>query len=63
MKAMVIQMTTGQLLMLKVFQFNQNEGMKIDAPADDNSLFFFNLFMTNQLLNELVTRANAYANL
>ena len=48
---------------LKVFQFNENEGMKIDAPADDNSLFFFNLFMTNQLLNELVTRAYAYANL
>ena len=48
---------------LKVFQFNENEGMKIDAPADDNSLFFFNLFMTDQLLNELVTRANTYTNL
>ena len=46
---------------LKVFQFNDNEGMKIDVPADDNPLFFFNLFVTNQLLNELVTRSNACA--
>ena len=34
--------------------------MKIDVAADDNPLFFFNLFMTDQLLTELVTRSNAY---
>ena len=32
--------------------------MKIDFPADDNPL---NLFVTDQLLNELVTKSNAYA--
>ena len=46
---------------LKVLQFNENERMKIDVLADDNPLFFFNLFVTDQLLNELVTRSNAYA--
>ena len=35
---------------LKVLQFNENEGMKIDFPADDNLLFFFNLFVIVQLL-------------
>ena len=35
--------------------------MKIDVAVADNPLFFFNLFMTDQLLNELVTRSNAYA--
>ena len=35
--------------------------MKIDVAAADYPLFFFNLFMTDQLLNELVTRSNAYA--
>ena len=44
-----------------MFQFHENKGMKIDVTATDNPLFFFNLFMTNQLLNELVTRSNAYA--
>ena len=46
---------------LKVLQFVENEGIKIDVPADDNSLFFSNLFSTDQRLNKLVTRLNAYA--
>ena len=46
---------------LKVLQFVENEGIKIDVPADDNLLFFSNLFLTDQRLNKLVTRLNAYA--
>ena len=46
---------------LKVLQFVENEGIKIDVPADDNPLFFSNLFLTDQRLNKLVTRLNAYA--
>ena len=48
-------------LVLKVLQFNENERMKINVPVDDNPLFFFNLFVTDQLLNKLVTRSNTYA--
>ena len=44
-----------------MFEFNQNEGMKIDVPADDNLLFFSNSFAIDQPLNGLVTRSNAYA--
>ena len=46
---------------LKVLQFVENEGIKIDVPADDNPLFFSNLFLTDQRLNKLVTRLNTYA--
>ena len=35
---------------LKEFQFSENEGMKIDFPADENLLLFFNLFVIDQLL-------------
>ena len=52
---------SGADLVLKGFHFNENEGMKIDVPADNNPLFFFNLFVTDQLLNKLVIRSNAYA--
>ena len=48
-------------LVLKVLQFNENERMKINVPVDDNPLFFFNLFVTDQLLNKPVTRSNTYA--
>ena len=64
MKAMVIQITTGRSSadpVLYMFEFNQNEGMKIDVPADDNLLFFSNSFAIDQPLNGLVTRSNTYA--
>ena len=48
-------------LVLKVFQFNENERTTIDVSTDDNSSFFSNLFVTDKLLNELVTRWNTYA--
>ena len=44
-----------------MFNFNENKVMKINAPADDNLLLFFNLFATDQLLSELVTNSNSYA--
>ena len=43
-------------LVLKVFQFNENERTTIDVSTDDNSSFFSNLFVTDKLLNELVIR-------
>ena len=43
---------------IKVFQFNENDGMKINVPNDDNPLFFFNLFVIDQLLRNLVTRSD-----
>ena len=44
-----------------MFHFNENKVMKINASADDNLLLFFNLFVADQLLSELVTNSNSYA--
>ena len=46
---------------IKQFTFNEDTGLKIEAPDDDNPLFFFNLFVNDELLQQIVDRSNYYA--
>ena len=46
---------------IKTFPFNENPGLKINYPNNDDPCFFFNLFLTDQLLQDLVQRSNSYA--
>ena len=45
----------------KQFTFNEDTGLKIEAPDDDNPLFFFNLFVNDELLQQIVDQSNYYA--
>ena len=46
---------------IKQFTFNEDTGLKIEAPDDDNPLFFFNLFVNDELLQQIEDRSNYYA--
>ena len=46
---------------IKCFPFNEDDGMKIAAPDGDDTLFYFKLLVTDQLLNCFVQRSNEYA--
>ena len=39
---------------IKQFTFNEDTGLKIEAPDDGNPLFFFNLFVNDELLQQIV---------
>lgn len=46
---------------IKPFDFNEDTGLQVEAPDGDDPLFFFNLFINDELLQEIVDRSNAYA--
>ena len=46
---------------IKQFIFNEDTRLNIEAPSDDNPLFFFNLFVNDELLQQIVDRSNYYA--
>ena len=46
---------------IKQFTFNEDTGLKIEAPDDDNPLFFFNLFVSDEPLQQIVDQSNYYA--
>ena len=43
---------------LQVSDFHENEGLNINAVANDDPRYYFSLFMTDQLWNEVVRRSN-----
>lgn len=43
------------------FKFNEESGIKMNVPANASPAFFFELFVTEKLLQDLVTKTNEYA--
>ena len=46
---------------IKIFPSNENAGLKIDVPENDNPLFYFKLLVSDELLGGIVQKSNEYA--